>query len=444
LAAGVANSGKKYEAEINSLKVQLAGLQQKNQQAERALPGLKETITSLTTKNAELAAGVANSGKKYEAEINSLKVQLAGLQQKNQQAERALPGLKDTIASLTTKNAELAAGAANSGKKYESEINSLKVQLAGLQQRNQESASTVPDLKESIISLTKKNAELVASAENSEKKLKADIQALKNQLAGLQHENQKSESVVSGLKETIASLKKNNAELSAGAVRTRKKYEVDITTLKSQLSVLQQENKKNDNKDNQIHLISKSDKYSYALGVLLFETVSNDISSFRDSTIKINLINILAGINDEYDKKSLMSKSEASSLVSQVDKDILSKKQNSISKIKKEIKGLKYKEVSDGVFMVVNKKGIGKFIDGEIVTYDVFEKTLSNKVIMNNVNNHIKYGVDMPPFLRKAINNGLKGGKTTIYGLAGIFYESSNIPYGVTPDTPIKLIIETR
>lgn len=444
LATSAAKSGKKYEAEINSLKAKLAGRQQKNQQGENVVPGLKDAIATLTKKNAELVASAANFGKKYETEINELKSQLAGLQQKNQQAESAIPGLKDTIVSLTKKNAELIAEAANSGKRFETDVQLLKDKLAGLQKKNQESSSAVPDLKDSITSLTKANAELVASAVNSEKKFKADIQALKNQLAGLQMKNQESESVVPGLKKTIESLTKKNAELSAGAVNARKKYEADITKFKAQLAGLQRKTQESDKNEDKIQLISKSEKYSYALGVLLFENVSADISSFKESTIKINVINVLAGINDEYNKKSLMSKSEAYSLVSQVDKDLLSKKKNSIGKLKKEIKGLKYKEISDGLFMVVNKRGVGEFIDGDIVTYDVFEKTLSNKVIMNNVNNHIKYGSDMPPFLRSAINSSLKGGKITVYGLAGVFYEPSNMPDGVTPETPVKLIIETR
>lgn len=444
LATSAAKSGKKYEAEINSLKAKLAGGQQKNQQGESVVPGLKETIASLTKTNTELIAGAAYSGKKYEEEINNLKSKLAGLRHKNQQADCTVPGLKDNIASLTKKNAELIAEAENSGKRFETEVRILKAKLAGLQKKNQEIASTVPDLKDSISSLAKKNAELVASAANSEKKFKADIQALKNQLAGLQMKNQESESIIPGLKNTIESLTKKNAELSAGAVNARKKYEADINKFKAQLPELQQKTQKSDKNEDKIQLISKSEKYSYALGVLLFETVSADISSFKESIIKINVINLLAGINDEYNKKSLMSKSEAYSLVSQVDKDLLSKKQNSIGKLKKEIKDLKYKEISDGLFMVVNKRGIGEFIDGDTVTYDVFEKTLSNKVIMNNVNNHIKYGSDMPPFLRSAINSSLKGGKITVYGLAGVFYEPSNMPDGVTPETPVKLIIETR
>ncbi|HIE9359471.1 TPA: FKBP-type peptidyl-prolyl cis-trans isomerase N-terminal domain-containing protein, partial [Klebsiella quasipneumoniae subsp. similipneumoniae] len=284
-------------------------------------------------------------------------------------------------------------------------VTALTARLVAQQQKDRQASGTEASLKASVTALTQKNSELMAQTQRISRDYDEKIQALTARLAAQKQKGRQASGTEASLKEGVSTITKNNKELD------KKK------------------------------LITNGDKYSYALGVTFFENIKKDIASLRWSTMKINIDLFSAGFNERYENNSKMSITDAEKFIKNFDDNILSLRNKSIKEITNKLKGIKYKKLTDSIFIVADKINQKKYSSGDFVFYSVYEKKLSGEVIMNNLNLKIKYGDPMPEFFKQAIKISGKNGRVTIYGLAGDFYDSSSLPSGVMAEMPIKLTI---
>lgn len=145
----------------------------------------------------------------------------------------------------------------------------------------------------------------------------------------------------------------------------------------------------------------------------------------------------MSGFNDAYENKIKLKDKDVEELLNKLDAKVTSRKNEIENKLKARIKGKKYELLPGGIYMVVDKKGKEAFRQHDVVTFNISEKHLDGKPILNTMNSKLINDQNVDPMMGMIIKSGLKGGVVTIYGPAGALYQQ--LPAEMKTDTLISI-----
>jgi hypothetical protein len=268
--------------------------------------------------------------------------------------------------------------------------------------------------------------------DDAAKALIAEVTSLKQQNAQLQVNE----------KETVAALNKKNTELATAATAMQKKQDESIVKLNEESKKLQTMVDTLSFNEKKINVKEATDRNSYALGVFYLNQALFEANKMASNNIKINPDSLALGFNDAYRNKLKINTGEIEKIVTNLNEKFTSKVRVVEDKIKDKIKNKNAEMLSNGSYFVIDKKGKGSYAQGDVVLFNVFEKHLNGKPILNTMNSRIVYNNKTDPFMRKIISSGLKGGVITIYGKVENLYDE--VPPDVKADEIISLTFELQ
>lgn len=140
------------------------------------------------------------------------------------------------------------------------------------------------------------------------------------------------------------------------------------------------------------------------------------------NNIKINPDSLALGFSDAYRNKLKINMDEIETIVTNFNEQFTSKVRVVEDKLKDKIKNKNAEMLSNGSYFVVDKKGKGKYSQGDIISFNIYEKHLDGKPILNTMNSSIMNNNETDPFMKKIIGIG-KGGIVTIYGKVENLYD---------------------
>lgn len=178
-------------------------------------------------------------------------------------------------------------------------------------------------------------------------------------------------------------------------------------------------------------------KNSYSLGVFYYDKINAEFEKIIKNNIELTPSMMIAGVNDAFSKSLKMKKDNIMENVIKIDRIVQSVNSDYAKKILKVISKKKYEVLSNGSFLVTDKSSSKKYNENEIVKFDMLEKTLNGKPILNTMNTKVNFNQITDPLLRKVISDGGKGGIMTLYGKADILYK--NIPENIPEDSLISI-----
>lgn len=137
-----------------------------------------------------------------------------------------------------------------------------------------------------------------------------------------------------------------------------------------------------------------------------------------------------------------MRKEKIMENVLEVDNVVQSINSEYAKQILKHIKKKPYEVLSNGTFLVTEKSTSDKYVNGSVVTFDMLEKEINGKPILNTINTKINIEQVKDPLLDKIISKGGRGGIVSLYGKAGILYK--NVPDGIEPERLISITFKLK
>ncbi len=176
---------------------------------------------------------------------------------------------------------------------------------------------------------------------------------------------------------------------------------------------------------------------SYSLGVFYYEKMDAEFKKIANNKIDLDSSMMIAGINDAYSKTLKINKNLIMENVVKIDKTVQTINSAFAKKIIKKINKKKYEVLQNSTFLVTEKSSDKKYTDDNIVTFDMLEKTLEGKPILNTMNTKVKFSQVKDPLLFKVFTEGGKGGVMILYGKAGDIYK--NIPEGIEVENLISI-----
>ena len=317
----------------------------------------------------------------------------------------------------------------NEKDKLNAENTALRKQLADATStlsamRKQEELSFASQKKE-LSSLGQENARLLSESEATRKQLAEAA----SQLAALRKQNELS---AASQKKELSSLGQENARLLNESEATRKQ----LAEAANKLASLE--------KSSQQSAILKTNllktpeaKNSYSLGVFYYDKINAEFEKITKNNIKLAPSLMIDGMNDAFNKSLKINKSEIMENVVKIDRIVQSINSDYAKKILKLINKKKYEVLANGSFLVTDKSTSKKYSENEIVTFDMLEKNLNGKPILNTMNTNVNFNQIRDPLLRKVVSEGGKGGAMTLYGKADILYK--NVPDGVSPESLVSI-----
>ena len=409
--------------EVNTrLKSEAAKAHKQMTEVNTALANLqKDSETALAQKISKLTAlGEENS---------RLKSKAANVQKQMTEINTALATLrKDSETALARKISELTAlGEENSR---------LKSEAVKAQKQMAEVNTTLATLrKDSETALARKISELMALGEENSR-LKSEAVKAQKQMAEVNTTlatlRKDSETALARKISELTALRKDNSHLETKIEKTEKQ----LLKTTSELENLKQ---LNDTatvyKDNAL----KTDKGigSYSLGVFYYEKIDAEFKKIAHEKIDLDPSMMIAGINDAYRKSLKVNKNIIMENVVKIDKTVQTINSAYAKQIIKKINKNKYQVLQNRTFLVTEKTSDKKYTNDEIVTFDMLEKTLGGKPVLNTMNTKVRYSQVKDPLLLKIFTEGGKGGVMTLYGKAGDIYK--NTPEGIEVEDLISI-----
>lgn len=271
---------------------------------------------------------------------------------------------------------------------------------------------------------------------NEKDKLNAENTALRKQLADatstLSAMRKQEELSFASQKKELSSLGQENARLLSESEATHKQ----LAEAANKLASLE--------KNSQQSAILKTNllktpegKNSYSLGVFYYDKINAEFEKITKNNIKLAPSLMIDGMNDAFNKSLKINKSEIMENVVKIDRIVQSINSDYAKKILKLINKKKYEVLANGSFLVTDKSTSKKYSANEIVTFDMLEKNLNGKPILNTMNTNVNFNQIRDPLLRKVVSEGGKGGAMTLYGKADILYK--NVPDGVSPESLVSI-----
>ncbi|HFK3784591.1 TPA: hypothetical protein ACG1RN_003622 [Klebsiella oxytoca] len=313
--------------------------------------------------------------------------------------------------------------------KLNAENTALRKQLADATStlsamRKQEELSFASQKKE-LSSLGQENARLLSESEATRKQLAEAA----SQLAALRKQNELS---AASQKKELSSLGQENARLLNESEATRKQ----LAEAANKLASLEKSSQQSAILKTNL-LKTPEGKNSYSLGVFYYDKINAEFEKITKNNIKLAPSLMIDGMNDAFNKSLKINKSEIMENVVKIDRIVQSIHSDYAKKILKLINKKKYEVLANGSFLVTDKSTSKKYSENEIVTFDMLEKNLNGKPILNTMNTNVNFNQIRDPLLRKVVSEGGKGGAMTLYGKADILYK--NVPDGVSPESLVSI-----
>ncbi|OZS20421.1 hypothetical protein [Klebsiella oxytoca] len=317
----------------------------------------------------------------------------------------------------------------NEKDKLNAENTALRKQLADATStlsamRKQEELSFASQKKE-LSSLGQENARLLSESEATRKQLAEAA----SQLAALRKQNELS---AASQKKELSSLGQENARLLSESEATRKQ----LAEAANKLASLEKSSQQSAILKTNL-LKTPEGKNSYSLGVFYYDKINAEFEKITKNNIKLAPSLMIDGMNDAFNKSLKINKSEIMENVVKIDRIVQSINSDYAKKILKLINKKKYEVLANGSFLVTDKSTSKKYSANEIVTFDMLEKNLNGKPILNTMNTNVNFNQIRDPLLRKVVSEGGKGGAMTLYGKADILYK--NVPDGVSPESLVSI-----
>ncbi|WP_154952470.1 hypothetical protein [Klebsiella grimontii] len=290
--------------------------------------------------------------------------------------------------------------------------------------RKQEELSFASQKKE-LSSLGQENARLLSESEATRKQLAEAA----SQLAALRKQNELS---AASQKKELSSLGQENARLLNESEATRKQ----LAEAANKLASLEKSSQQSAILKTNL-LKTPEGKNSYSLGVFYYDKINAEFEKITKNNIKLAPSLMIDGMNDAFNKSLKINKSEIMENVVKIDRIVQSINSDYAKKILKLINKKKYEVLANGSFLVTDKSTSKKYSENEIVTFDMLEKNLNGKPILNTMNTNVNFNQIRDPLLRKVVSEGGKGGAMTLYGKADILYK--NVPDGVSPESLVSI-----
>ncbi|MDK6932679.1 hypothetical protein QP353_25095, partial [Klebsiella aerogenes] len=243
---------------------------------------------------------------------------------------------------------------------------------------------------------------------------------------------QQNEASVTAQKKELDTMSKENARLMSEAESTHKQ----LAEVTSSLTEFKNEAKKIQNSKSDL-LKTVSGKNSYSLGVFYFDKINDEFKKINKNNIELTSSMMIAGINDAYNNKLALKKTQIMENVLKIDQLVQTINSDFSKKILKLIKNKKHEILKNGSFLVTDKSTKIKYSEDDVVSFDMLEKFSNGKPILNTMNTKIHLREIKDPLLRKVIEQGGKGGIMTLYGKAIVLYK--NLPDGVADDDLILI-----
>ena len=317
----------------------------------------------------------------------------------------------------------------NEKDKLNAENTALRKQLADATStlsamRKQEELSFASQKKE-LSSLGQENARLLSESEATRKQLAEAA----SQLAALRKQNELS---AASQKKELSSLGQENARLLSESEATHKQ----LAEAANKLASLEKSSQQSAILKTNL-LKTPEGKNSYSLGVFYYDKINAEFEKITKNNIKLAPSLMIDGMNDAFNKSLKINKSEIMGNVVKIDRIVQSINSDYAKKILKLINKKKYEVLANGSFLVTDKSTSKKYSENEIVTFDMLEKNLNGKPILNTMNTNVNFNKIRDPLLRKVVSEGGKGGAMTLYGKADILYK--NVPDGVSPESLVSI-----
>ncbi|WP_213801143.1 hypothetical protein [Klebsiella oxytoca] len=317
----------------------------------------------------------------------------------------------------------------NEKDKLNAENTALRKQLADATStlsamRKQEELSFASQKKE-LSSLGQENARLLSESEATHKQLAEAA----SQLAALRKQNELS---AASQKKELSSLGQENARLLSESEATHKQ----LAEAANKLASLEKSSQQSAILKTNL-LKTPEGKNSYSLGVFYYDKINAEFEKITKNNIKLAPSLMIDGMNDAFNKSLKINKSEIMENVVKIDRIVQSINSDYAKKILKLINKKKYEVLANGSFLVTDKSTSKKYSANEIVTFDMLEKNLNGKPILNTMNTNVNFNQIRDPLLRKVVSEGGKGGAMTLYGKADILYK--NVPDGVSPESLVSI-----
>ncbi|EML7083987.1 hypothetical protein FML35_18830 [Klebsiella oxytoca] len=267
-------------------------------------------------------------------------------------------------------------------------------------------------------------------------KLNAENTALRKQLADatstLSAMRKQEELSFASQKKELSSLGQENARLLSESEATRKQ----LAEAANKLASLEKSSQQSAILKTNL-LKTPEGKNSYSLGVFYYDKINAEFEKITKNNIKLAPSLMIDGMNDAFNKSLKINKSEIMENVVKIDRIVQSINSDYAKKILKLINKKKYEVLANGSFLVTDKSTSKKYSADEIVTFDMLEKNLNGKPILNTMNTNVNFNQIRDPLLRKVVSEGGKGGAMTLYGKADILYK--NVPDGVSPESLVSI-----
>ncbi|HAT4411895.1 TPA: hypothetical protein ACTW3R_001935 [Klebsiella oxytoca] len=271
---------------------------------------------------------------------------------------------------------------------------------------------------------------------NEKDKLNAENTALRKQLADatstLSAMRKQEELSFASQKKELSSLGQENARLLNESEATRKQ----LAEAANKLASLEKSSQQSAILKTNL-LKTPEGKNSYSLGVFYYDKINAEFEKITKNNIKLAPSLMIDGMNDAFNKSLKINKSEIMENVVKIDRIVQSINSDYAKKILKLINKKKYEVLANGSFLVTDKSTSKKYSENEIVTFDMLEKNLNGKPILNTMNTNVNFNQIRDPLLRKVVSEGGKGGAMTLYGKADILYK--NVPDGVSPESLVSI-----
>ncbi|MDD9673859.1 hypothetical protein [Klebsiella grimontii] len=405
-------------------------LEQKNKKLqmkyEKLLGSYNEIKLSGGSGNAEsqktTISVLTNEKDKLNAENTALRKELADatstLSAMRKQEELSFASQKKELSSLGQENARLLSESEATRK----QLAEAASQLAALRKQNELSAASQ---KKELSSLGQENARLLNESEATRKQLAEAA----SQLAALRKQNELS---AASQKKELSSLGQENARLLNESEATRKQ----LAEAANKLASLEKSSQQSAILKTNL-LKTPEGKNSYSLGVFYYDKINAEFEKITKNNIKLAPSLMIDGMNDAFNKSLKINKSEIMENVVKIDRIVQSINSDYAKKILKLINKKKYEVLANGSFLVTDKSTSKKYSENEIVTFDMLEKNLNGKPILNTMNTNVNFNQIRDPLLRKVVSEGGKGGAMTLYGKADILYK--NVPDGVSPESLVSI-----
>ncbi|EPK7770131.1 hypothetical protein QFL30_002444 [Klebsiella oxytoca] len=365
---------------------------------------------------------LTNEKDKLNAENTALRKQLADatstLSAMRKQEELSFASQKKELSSLGQENARLLSESEATRK----QLAEAASQLAALRKQNELSAASQ---KKELSSLGQENARLLSESEATRKQLAEAA----SQLAALRKQNELS---AASQKKELSSLGQENARLLSESEATHKQ----LAEAANKLASLEKSSQQSAILKTNL-LKTPEGKNSYSLGVFYYDKINAEFEKITKNNIKLAPSLMIDGMNDAFNKSLKINKSEIMENVVKIDRIVQSINSDYAKKILKLINKKKYEVLANGSFLVTDKSTSKKYSENEIVTFDMLEKNLNGKPILNTMNTNVNFNQIRDPLLRKVVSEGGKGGAMTLYGKADILYK--NVPDGVSPESLVSI-----